>query len=67
MSLPPAEETTLVAVDGRDAVCTVIIRPNPDVPGGVTAEAIARGITKHAAGEMLLQIGRMWTREADGS
>lgn len=58
------EEPRLVVVDGREALCTVIIRPSADSPGGVTAEASARGISKREAGEMLLTIGRMWVGEA---
>lgn len=58
-----ADHVGMVAIDGLDALCAVIIRPTPE--GGATAEAYTNGIPKHVAGQLLLQIAQMWIREGD--
>ncbi|MFM9542289.1 hypothetical protein [Streptomyces turgidiscabies] len=49
-----SENTTPVAVDGRDALASVIIRP------GNTLEAWAKGIDKPAAAHVLRHVADMW-------
>ncbi|MFF2650554.1 hypothetical protein [Streptomyces sp. NPDC058045] len=55
-------DVQMVAVDGRDALAYVIIRPGDDAARPV-AEASARGITKRAAAHLLRQIADMWDAE----
>lgn len=47
--MSPTPETGLAFVDGRDALAYVILRPTPDDPDRITAEAAARGMSKAAA------------------
>lgn len=54
------DDVRMVAVDGRDALVYVIIRPDPDLPEGVTVEAGANGMSKQAAAWCLRQIAAKW-------
>jgi hypothetical protein len=60
--LPDPDETTMTAIDGRDALAYVILRPGPD-NARVMAEAGARGISKQQAAAALRQIADMWDAE----
>jgi len=57
------EVTRLVAVDGRDALAYVIVRPGND-DAHVSLEAAARGISKTSAAMILRQIADAWDAEA---
>ncbi|MGW0012436.1 hypothetical protein ACWDVX_22170 [Streptomyces tendae] len=57
-------EATLVAVDGRDALAYVLIRPGA-TGGTVTAEAGARGLSKPAAAHILRGIAAKWDSETE--
>lgn len=54
-----SEDTKLVAVDGRDALASVIIRPG-STEGAVSLEAWAKGIDKPAAARVLRHVADMW-------
>ncbi|WP_435252201.1 hypothetical protein [Streptomyces tendae] len=55
-------EKTMVAIDGSDALAFVIIRPG-SAPGTVSAEAVAQGISKHAAAHVLQGIVTKWNAD----
>lgn len=57
-------EATMVAIDGRDALAYVLIRPGA-TEGTVTAEAAARGLSKPAAAHVLRGIAEQWTATAE--
>lgn len=54
-----SQDTKLVAVDGRDALASVIIRP-ATTEGTITLEAWAKGIGKPAAAHVLRHVADMW-------
>lgn len=56
--------TRLVAVDGRDAVAYVLIRPGKD-ERHVTIEASAHGLSKDAAASILRRIADQWTAQPE--
>ncbi|AEW94636.1 MULTISPECIES: hypothetical protein [Streptomycetaceae] len=58
-STPQQPETGIVAIDGRDALAFVIIRPGK-TPGAVTIEAAAQGLSKKAAAQVLLHVANEW-------
>lgn len=55
-------ETTMTAIDGRDALAFVILRPGTDNQH-VVMEAGAKGISKGQAARALRQIADMWDAE----
>ncbi|MFD4855076.1 hypothetical protein [Streptomyces atratus] len=57
-------ETTMVAVDGTDALAFVIIRPG-STKGSVALEAAANGMSKSAAAYVLRHIADQWDAEGD--
>jgi hypothetical protein len=59
-------EVQMVAIDGRDALAYVIVRPGSD-QAHVSIEAAARGLSKDSAAKILRQIAEAWDAEADGS
>lgn len=54
----------LVAIDGRDALAFVIVRPGDDTEH-VSIEAGARGISKSTAAYILRRIADQWDAEDD--
>lgn len=52
-------ETELIAIDGTEALASVLIRPTPD-GNGIVVEAWANGITKPDAAKVLRQVAAMW-------
>lgn len=54
-----SEDSKLVAVDGRDALASVIIRPGSS-EGTVSLEAWAKDIDKPAAARVLRHVADMW-------
>jgi hypothetical protein len=55
---------TMAAIDGRDALAFVILRPGPNGDRTkVVAEAGANGISKEQAAKALRQIADMWDAE----
>lgn len=56
--------TNLVAVDGRDALAYVLVRPGADA-GHVSIEASARGISKTSAALILRRIADKWITESE--
>lgn len=59
------QETRMVAVDGRDALLYVIVRPGTD-ESHVIPEAGAHGISKKAAAAILRHIADLWDPPEDG-
>lgn len=55
----------MVAVDGRDALAYVIVRPVDDDEDRVAVEAAANGISKIAGANVLRQVADLWTAEAE--
>lgn len=55
-------DTRLVAVDGRDALAGVIIRPSPDDPDRCVLDAWANGIGKREAAFYLRHVADLWDR-----
>ncbi|MEV8530074.1 hypothetical protein AB0451_39380 [Streptomyces sp. NPDC052000] len=55
-------EHQLVAIDGRDALVYVLVRPGND-DAHVSVEAAARGISKTSAALILRQIADNWDAE----
>lgn len=53
-----------VAVDGRDALACVLIRPGAD-DRHVSIEASAQGISKASAAHILRRIADQWTAESE--
>lgn len=53
-------DTTMTAVDGRDALAYLIVRPG--VPGGpnVSIEAAANGISQEQAAHVLRHVADLW-------
>ncbi|MFE2019851.1 hypothetical protein ACFW9O_17625 [Streptomyces sp. NPDC059499] len=58
----PNSETSMVAIDGTDALAFVIIRPGT-TEGSVSLEAAARGMSKSAAAYVLRHIADQWDAE----
>lgn len=58
----PAETIGLVAVDGRDALAYVIVRPGPN-DRGVVVDAAAHGMTKKSAAFVLRQVADQFDAE----
>lgn len=56
------DEMTMAAIDGRDALAYVILRPGPS-NAQVVAEAGAKGITKGQAAAALRMIADKWDAE----
>ena len=56
-------DVRMIAVDGRDALAYVIVRPGND-EHHVSLEAAARGISKTSAALILRQIADAWETEA---
>lgn len=58
-------DATMVAVDGRDALCYVLVRPRAgsDNPADVSVEAFARGVAKSDMARILRYIADRWDRE----
>lgn len=56
-------ETTITAIDGRDALAFVIIRPG-SAEGSVSIEAAASGLSKEAAAHVLRHVAAQWDAEA---
>lgn len=54
-------DTTMTAIDGRDALAFVILRPGTDKQH-VVVEAGAKGISKGQAARALRQIADMWDK-----
>lgn len=52
-------ETTITAVDGRDALAAVIIRP-AETSGNVAIEAFANGMSREAAAYVLRNVAEQW-------
>lgn len=61
---PAADETRLTMVDGRDALAFVIVHPGTD--GGVTVEAMAKGLPKPHAARVLRHVADMWDADSPG-
>ncbi|GAA2107848.1 hypothetical protein [Streptomyces synnematoformans] len=59
----PAGRDTFVAVDGRDTLAFVIVRPG-STDGSVAVESSARGLSKTNAAHILRQVADMWDKEA---
>lgn len=57
------ENVTMTAIDGRDALAFVIIRPG-QTDGGVSIEAAAKGLSKQAAAYVLRHVADQWDKEA---
>ena len=57
-------ETTMTAIDGRDALAFVIIRPG-GTDGSVSIEAAARGLSKPAAAYVLRNVAEQWDGKAE--
>ncbi|WP_432010144.1 hypothetical protein [Streptomyces cucumeris] len=60
---PDSAEVTMTAIDGRDALAFVIIRPG-QTEGAVSIEAAAKGLSKEAAAYVLRRIADQWARES---
>jgi hypothetical protein len=58
-------ETQLVAIDGTDALATVIVRPGA-AEGSVSIEAAARGMSKAEAARVLRHVADMWDPQDTG-
>lgn len=58
-------EGRLVAVDGRDALVYVLVRPGND-DAHVSVEAGANGLPKASAAVILRQIADQWDAEDNG-
>lgn len=56
-------ETTLIAIDGTDALAFVVIRPGAK-DGAVGVEAAAKGLSKTAAAHVLRHVASQWEAEA---
>ncbi|MEU1800825.1 hypothetical protein [Streptomyces sp. NPDC019937] len=63
---PDNAEATMTAIDGRDALAFVIIRPG-QTEGGVSIEAAASGLSKQAAAYVLRHVAQQWEDEAAGA
>ncbi|PWI08351.1 hypothetical protein DIZ27_23215 [Streptomyces sp. NWU339] len=57
-------ETTMVAIDGSDALAFVIIRPGA-TKGSVSIEAAAKGLSKPAAAHVLHHVATQWNEETE--
>ncbi|WP_367138945.1 MULTISPECIES: hypothetical protein [Streptomyces] len=57
------QPTTMTAVDGRDALAFVIIRPGTN-GDGVSIEAAANGLSKEDAAYVLRYVADQWDTEA---
>ncbi|MBT2505125.1 hypothetical protein J7I98_04280 [Streptomyces sp. ISL-98] len=55
-------DTTITAVDGRDALAFVIVRPG-STEGSVSIEAAAKGLSKPAAAYVLRSVADGWDDE----
>lgn len=60
---PDSEGHTITAVDGRDALAFVIIRPG-STEGAVSIEAAAKGLSKPAAAHVLRHVADLWDAES---
>ena len=60
----PSDDVSLVAVDGRDALAYVIVRPSRETPGSVEVEAAASGMDKHATAYVLSDVAQQFAVEA---
>lgn len=58
-----ADNTTITAVDGHDALAIVIIRPGV-TEGSVSLEAMANGIDKAQGAFILRHVADLWDAEA---
>ncbi len=54
----PTIVASLVAVDGRDALAYVIVKPGPS--GNVVIDAAANGLSKAAAAAVLRHVAEQW-------
>ncbi|RFU83587.1 hypothetical protein DY218_27145 [Streptomyces triticagri] len=61
MTSEPDREATMVAIDGRDALAFVIIRPADD--GKISVEAAAKALSKHEAARVLRHVAALWDEE----
>ncbi|GCD38016.1 hypothetical protein OEIGOIKO_05826 [Streptomyces chrestomyceticus JCM 4735] len=59
----PKPETTMVAIDGSDALAFVIIRPG-STEGSVSIESGAQGMSRQAAAYVLRQVADLFEAEA---
>ncbi|MEU0783461.1 hypothetical protein ABZ341_18045 [Streptomyces sp. NPDC006173] len=60
------DKTTIAAIDGKDALAFVIIRPGK-TPGGVSIEAAAKGLDKESAAYVLRNVAHQWDAGGDDS
>jgi hypothetical protein len=56
-------DITVVAVDGHDAICAVVVRRVDGVPGAFDVKASANGITKAQMSRILRDIADKWADE----
>lgn len=58
------DHSAITAIDGRDALAFVIIRPG-STDGAVSIEAAAEGLSKAAAAHVLRHIADQWERASE--